>query len=88
VLLSDIGGVYKNFGSSEQSLMHKVGVKEAKMYINAISSAHGTGGLATKIKAAEVAGSAGVATYLANAHEQNIINRTLKAQAGTRFVVE
>lgn len=88
ILLSDVSGVYKDFGSNNQTLLRKVSVREAKTYTKLGSSAHGTGGLNTKINAAEIAGSGGVTTYLAGAHEADAINRILKGEVGTQFVVE
>ncbi len=88
ILLSDVAGVYKAFDSNNQTLLRKVLVHEAKTYVKRGSSRHGTGGLGTKINAAEIAGSAGIVTYLAGAHEADAINRILKGEVGTQFVVE
>ncbi len=88
ILLSDVAGVYKDFGNQNQTLLKQVHVREAKAYAKLGSSLHGTGGLGTKINAAEIAGSAGIRTYLASAHEPDAINRILKGEVGTQFVVE
>lgn len=88
IFLSDIDGVYENFKGNDQILLREVSLDNAKSHIHLQSSAHGTGGLATKSTAAEIAGKAGISTYLANAHEPNVIRRSLKGEIGTRFVVE
>lgn len=87
VLLSDVEGIYQNFGSADQRLLRQVTTKQAHQHASAEKSSYGTGGLTTKITAAEIAQAENISTYLANAWQENPVSRTLSGEIGTKFVV-
>lgn len=87
VLLSDIEGVYENFGKKNQRLLREITLSQAEKHVDQKNSAHGTGGLATKIKAAQLMQTQGAPTYLASAWQPLPVSRVLKGEIGTKFVV-
>lgn len=87
ILLSDVEGIYKNFGEKNQKLLHEVTVSDAKKYIDLKNSTYGTGGLATKIKAAQIMHTHKAPTYLASAWQDRSVSRAISGEIGTKFVV-
>ncbi|HWP57594.1 MAG TPA: glutamate 5-kinase [Candidatus Acidoferrales bacterium] len=79
VMLSDVDGVYERDPRRhpESALIPLIAdVKKSKERLgNAALSFYGTGGIASKIDAAEKAGAAGIPTLIANGHEAGILPR-------------
>lgn len=48
--------------------------------------ANGTGGMTTKFEAARIATQHGVAMFIANGRQDNVLQKALSGQAGTAFV--
>ncbi len=87
VILSDVNGVYKNFGTKGQILMKSVYLQDAQEMIVSKNSQLGTGGLETKLLAASIAGE-GVATYIANARDNMVISKVLEGKIGTKILLQ
>ena len=86
VLLSDIDGLYENFGTEQQTLVTEVvSIADVRHLAKDTNGTHGTGGMHTKFDAAHIATSAGVKTYLAHAAEPNAIGLALSGKIGTYF---
>lgn len=88
VLLSDVNGVYQDFNTDGQVILRKVTTKIAKEHVTSSGIGFGTGGLTTKIQAAEIAGEAGVKVFLIDAREENAISSAMRGDNGTEFVVQ
>lgn len=89
ILLGDTDGLYRNYDDEERTLIGEVSdVSTVRRWANGSSTGHGTGGMYTKLDAAEIACSAGVDTYIANAREQHAIQKTLAGTMGTHFVAK
>ncbi|MDD4353231.1 MAG: hypothetical protein PHN56_02105 [Candidatus Nanoarchaeia archaeon] len=55
ILLTKVGGIFRNYGEKNNSLINTLYYKEAKEFIkNDIKSDKGTGGMASKIEACEI----------------------------------
>ncbi len=90
VVLSDIEGLYDSDPRSnpQARLLNEVkGVTgELELMAGGAGSALGTGGMATKLQAAKIAGEAGVPMVIAKSTEPNLIRRLLQGeQLGTVF---
>lgn len=87
VILSDVNGVYENFGTKNQMLMKSVYLQDATKMIVSKNSQFGTGGLETKLLAASIAGK-GVATYIANARDNMVVSKVLEGKIGTKILLQ
>ena len=85
VILSDVDGLYEN-RRDPQSLIREVKLVGCYKHLAGSSgSAHGTGGSATKLEAAEICQSAGIPMWIANGREDNALQRALNGEIGTYF---
>ena len=87
ILLSDVSGVYKDFAKNPTSYLRNVSCTDARKYIQSDTSQFGTGGLETKIQAADIGGKK-ITTYIANARDKDVVRAVLSGNKGTRFIVE
>ena len=87
IILSDVDGVYENFGTKNQILMKSVCIRDAQKMIVSKDSHFGIGGLETKLLAASIAGE-GVATYIANARENIVVTKVLEGRIGTKILLQ
>lgn len=90
ILLSDIDGLYTDDPRKNQSARFISYVDSIDDHLEAMAkgadTAFGTGGMATKIAAAKLAGSAGVDMVIANGNRIGNINRILEGEEiGTLF---
>ncbi len=89
VLLSDIDGFYWNL--TDENPAEEINLITDKVFQSAggTGSEHGTGGMYTKIKAAEYLLRLGEMMIIANGEEQNILSRIMKGEKkGTIFANE
>ena len=84
ILLSDIDGVYdKDPNTYEDAVLieHIANVAEIKASIDMKGkSRFGTGGIVTKLHAAEMVNEYGISMILANSHKQDILNKLAEGQ--------
>ena len=90
IILSDIDGLYTDNPRTNPDATLIRAVTEIDDYILSIAhgagSARGTGGMITKIHAAEVAGEAGIDTVVMSGTDPALIYRLLEGESvGTRF---
>ncbi|ADL51283.1 glutamate 5-kinase [Clostridium cellulovorans] len=89
-ILSDIDGLYDSNPNQNPEAklipsVHKI-TKEIEAMAGGAGSSFGTGGMATKIKAAKIATAAGVSMVILNGASEDIINRFLEGETvGTLF---
>ena len=91
ILLTDIAGLYTADPRSDKNakLIHEIDHIDDKLRSIAGDSVSGlgTGGMGTKVQAAEVAGSAGIEVIIAAGNKPNVIIDTVNNQSvGTRFI--
>jgi glutamate 5-kinase len=86
ILLTDQDGIYENFGTDNQRRLEEVKVSDADNYIVATKSAHGTGGMQSKVMASMIALQAGTQPFIANARDQSVIQRVLSGESGTKLI--
>ena len=91
ILLTDIAGLYTADPRSNKNakLIHEIDHIDDKLRSIAGDSVSGlgTGGMGTKVQAAEVAGSAGIEVIIAAGNKPNVIIDTVNNQSvGTRFI--
>ena len=89
ILLSDVEGLFtsnpkKNFNAKLVSEVKEINKKIFKM-ASSETNPYGTGGMYTKIEAAEIASSAGCDTIICKGNNKNPIKEYLKKQKGTKF---
>lgn len=87
LLLSDVDGFFVREGN-QQRLLAEVRVLDEKMWRNAGRAGRwGTGGMVSKLQAAEVTMHCGIALVLANGRAPDVVLRVLRGEkVGTRFV--
>lgn len=93
ILLSDIDGLFTddpNRNQQAEFIEEVHGIDESLMEMaKGSSSAVGTGGMATKIHAAKIAGDAGVDMVIANAEDFHNIQRVVNGEnIGTLFIAD
>lgn len=91
ILLSDIDGLYDGDPRTkpDAQLIHEVQeiTHEIRALAGGAGSSLGTGGMHTKIKAADIATAGGCSMIIANGASDNILRRVLKGEAvGTLFL--
>jgi len=87
VLLTNKNGLNK-VANDDTTLIKKVtNITNVEKFACQSASCHSRGGMVTKIQAAEIAGRAGVATFIANGWVDRAIARALAGEIGTRFNV-
>jgi len=91
IILSDIDGLYdsdprKNGNSKLISIVEKI-TPEIEKCAGGAGSKSGTGGMATKLKAARIAAEAGVIMVIINGSDPSTINDVLEGKdTGTLFL--
>ena len=90
LILSDVDGVYTEDPRSNphaQRIAEIPRITEATYALAGSSNTRGTGGMFTKIQAADLATRSGIAVVIASGYETDIISRVLQGeQLGTRFL--
>lgn len=91
ILLTDIEGLYTADPRSDKNAKLIAEIEHIDDHLRSIAgdsvSGLGTGGMSTKIQAAEVAGSAGIEVIIAAGNKENVIIDAVNNQAvGTRFL--
>jgi glutamate 5-kinase len=84
VLLTDQDGIQENFGTSAQRGIRYLSLLEAGQHINQTVTDHGTGGMESKLAAAQIALDNDIETYIGSAN--NSITGLLAGNFGTRIV--
>lgn len=88
VMLSDINGLYKNFGTPEQEFVRVV--EDINLIIKHAGKQKETftkGGMVTKIQAARITTVSGVSSIIANGFQENILTRIFSGLSeGTIFL--
>jgi glutamate 5-kinase len=89
IILSDVDAFYSDYGTSNKRKESIVSdIEHAKQHASGTGSSHGTGGMLTKLLAAEQAGTAGVEVYLSHGKAEDTIARALAGEIGTHFVAK
>ncbi|PIU51795.1 glutamate 5-kinase [Candidatus Desantisbacteria bacterium CG07_land_8_20_14_0_80_39_15] len=95
IILSDVGGVYKNYEKRETGVIREVNVKTIKRISIATksASAFGIGGITTKIEAAKIMMASGIPMVVAHGHQRSVIRELIKEferekETGTWFIPE
>lgn len=87
IILTDVDGVYKNFGTPKQELIKEIrDIKEVGRFLKGKGSEFSTGGMKTKIQAGFICMKSGIECVIANGFKEGIIGKVLEKQEGTRFV--
>lgn len=88
VILSDVDGLYRDFGTPRQALVERVEVIDAAISKEAGGSGSevGTGGMASKVRAAKLAFRFGIPTLITNGRASGLRIAILKKNRGTLFV--
>lgn len=91
IILTDIDGVYTANPSTDSmaKLLHEISVIDEKIEQAAggVGSKYGTGGMLTKIQAAKIAVSSGIAMVVASGEDDEVISRILAGEEiGTLFL--
>ncbi len=85
LVLSGVDGLYAG-GDPRRIVPFVASIEEARSHIQTGTSAVGTGGMATKLLAAQIARDAGIAMVIAGGRVESVINRVLAGEAlGTYF---
>lgn len=88
VLLTNINGL-RTDKDDETTLIRKVtDIAEVEPYAGTAANGHSRGGMITKVRAARVAGQAGVPTYIADGRVTQAVGRVVKGEIGTHFVAK
>lgn len=92
ILLSDVDGFFRDYGNKDrQQLLSEVAAitPEIRAMAGSESDRYSTGGMVTKLDAAELCMHAGIHTILANGADPGILQRVLAGEAvGTLFRAE
>ncbi len=87
ILLTDQNGVIANFGTDKEKRLPKLKAQDAHNYlINNKKSSLGSGGMLSKLIAAEMVRQHGIAVYIADGREDKVIESTLSGITGTKLV--
>lgn len=86
VLLSDVDGLYTERDNPSSRISVVNCLEEVRSLAGGAGTSNGTGGMATKISAAEIAMGAGVHMWIANGQEEMGIIGALLGDTGTHFV--
>jgi len=93
VLLSNVSGLYesveeKNQGGKFIPVVEKIDRKLEKIASRDVGSVLSVGGMSAKLEAAKMATAAGIETWIANGHEEGILEKIEKGEtsAGTKFI--
>ena len=91
LLLTDIGGLYTADPRSDPAAEHVREVRDAQaleaLEIGAATSPLGSGGMRSKVSAAEMAGAAGIPTVIGSGFEPGLLGRAWAGgEGGTRFL--
>lgn len=90
MLLSDVDGLYDSDPACKDAQLLEIVPRITPDIVRAASAASssgmGSGGMASKIKAAEIAQRAGIALAIINGKHERPISRAIAAQRGTFFV--
>jgi glutamate 5-kinase len=85
VLLTNKHGLNR-VADDDSTLIRRVAdIGLVEQYAGDATSGHGRGGMITKVRAAKVAGAAGVETYIASGREKDAVRRALAKKTGTFF---
>lgn len=89
IILTDVDGIYKDFGTSRQELIKVVdNVKEVSRFLKGKRFELSTGGMKTKIQAGFICMESGIECIIANGFRKGILKDVLYNGFGTRFVSE
>lgn len=86
VLLSDVDGVYTDVHDAATRIAHISDVALAKQYVRGVMSDGGTGGMASKFAAAQIAMNNSIDMYIADGRRDDAIMAALEGVAGTSFM--
>ena len=85
VLLSDVDGLYADKEDSGTLIRVVDDVSSQEHIAGDAGSANGTGGMKTKLAAANLANQSGMTMWIANGRTDNAIEQVLNGQIGTEF---
>ncbi|MFN4244946.1 MAG: glutamate 5-kinase [Brevinematia bacterium] len=89
IILTDVDGVYKNFGTPNQEIINVVSnVKEVYKFMKGKKFDLSTGGMKTKVQAGFICMKSNIECIVANGFRKNILKDVLYKGVGTRFVPE
>lgn len=81
MIATNTNGIYtkESIGDSEKiTIKESLDIDELKLQVSSLKSIHGTGGMKTKIKAANIAQKANIETWIVNGLQDNFIINALK----------
>lgn len=88
VVLSDVDGVLRDPDDPDSVIREITDTQQYVASIRHTTSDGGTGGMASKFAAAQIAQRHGVEFYIAHGRKEDILERTLSKTTGTHFVSE
>lgn len=88
IILSDIDGVYEDINDHHTVITTIDDTGKYQHIARGTGSANGTGGMASKFKAAKIATEHGVEMYIANGCTEWAIERALNGKIGTHFTAK
>lgn len=90
IMLSDVDGLFTSEPDNDDArLIRRVDdIHEVSCFVDERESLHGTGGMATKLLAAQIVNEAGVPMFLGNGREANVVERLIQGITGTGFFTQ
>jgi glutamate 5-kinase len=79
ILLTNVDGIYSNM-ETKQKIFYVKNIKDVQQLVCSVFSSNGTGGMRSKIKAAEIASFCGAKTIIAKGLEKNRLTRILSGE--------
>lgn len=86
VLLSDVDGLYKNKNDASTRISKVDTIEKYRRFIDVTKSDGGSGGMASKLTAPEIATSSGVDLFITNGRRAHSIKAALYGKEGTHFI--
>jgi len=87
LILTDVDGVYMNFGTPSQELVKSVNdVREVKKFLKGKKNDFSVGGMKTKVQAGYLCMKSGVKCIIANGFKKDIIRKSINGEEGTIFL--
>lgn len=87
VILTDVDGLFKNFGSPNQELVREIrDIREATKHLKGKKFELSTGGMKSKLQAGFTCMKSGVECIIANGFNNGILKDAINGIAGTKFI--
>ncbi|MCS7299833.1 MAG: glutamate 5-kinase [Spirochaetia bacterium] len=87
VILTDVDGLFKDFGSPNQELVREIrDIREVTRYLKGKKFELSTGGMKSKLQAGFTCMKSGVECVIANGFNKDILNDAVNGITGTKFI--